>query len=363
MKYFFIAGEASGDVHASHVIHEIKKIDEQAYFVAWGGKAMQAKGAKILKSIEDLAFMGFTEVIKNAWTIRNNFKTIKRDIKKTNPDVLVFVDYPGFNLRVAKWAKEQGYKTAYYILPKVWAWKESRIKKINKYIDEKLSILPFEKDFFAKKNIDIHYVGNPSAEQINKLDLTSVKKEKNIVLLPGSRVQEIKSMLPIMLEAAQQYNEYKVHIAQAPNLPIHVYTPYIQQHDVQMHQGKTFELLKQASVAIVTSGTATLETALLKVPQVVCYKTNFITYFVAKTVLRIKYISLVNLILDAPCVKELIQADCNAKRVQQEIDALLKHTTYKDHMLFQYHQLESVLSEYQASQKSASIIYALASKK
>lgn len=365
MNYFIIAGEASGDLHASNLVKELFKKDLDANIKGWGGNAMQQAGVEILKHIDELAYMGFVEVVKNIFSIFKNFKTAKQQILTFKPDVVVFVDYPGFNLRMAKWVKKQGIKTAYYISPKAWAWQENRVHKINKYIDEMLCILPFEKDFYAKWNYKIRYVGNPTAEEIAKeIQIPSSIKEKNVIaLLPGSRVQEINKMLPIMLEVAHQYSNYTIIIAQAPNLSKEVYEPFLKDYSFKLVQNQTYNILKVAKVAMVTSGTATLETALFKVPQVVCYIANNISYQIAKRILSIKYISLVNLILDKPCVKELIQDNLNVVLLKTEIDKLLFDEKYRNSMFNDYTTLENLLKESKASLESAKWIYELALKK
>ena len=365
MKYFIIAGEASGDLHASHVAKEIHAIDKQAKIIGWGGDYMQQAGVEIKKHIKELSFMGFVEVIKNIFFIFRHFKDAKKQILAFNPDVLLFVDYPGFNLRMAKWAKLNGFKTAYYISPKAWAWKENRVHIIHQYIDEMICILPFEKQFYAKWNYPIRYVGNPTAEEITKERLipSTITDENVIALLPGSRVQEINKMLPIMLEVAKQYDAYTVIIAQAPNLPKEVYDPFLKNYTFKLVQHQTYSILKVAKVAMVTSGTATLETALFKVPQVVCYIANNFSYQIAKRILKIKYISLVNLILDKPCVKELIQDELNVTSLKNEIDKLLFDENYRNSLFENYQILESDLKESQASVESAKWICNLAFKK
>ena len=365
MKYFIIAGEASGDLHASHVVKEIYAIDKQATIIGWGGDNMQQAGVEIKKHIKELSFMGFVEVLKNIFSIFRHFKEAKKQILAFHPDVLLFVDYPGFNLRMAKWAKLSGFKTAYYISPKAWAWKENRVHAIHQYIDEMLCILPFEKQFYAKWNYPIRYVGNPTAEEITKERLipSTITDENVIALLPGSRVQEINKMLPIMLEVAKQYDAYTVIIAQAPNLPKEVYDPFLKNYTFKLVQHQTYSILKVAKVAMVTSGTATLETALFKVPQVVCYIANNFSYQIAKRILKIKYISLVNLILDKPCVKELIQDELNVTSLKNEIDKLLFDENYRNSLFENYQTLESDLKESQASVESAKWICNLALKK
>lgn len=362
MKYFFITGEASGDFHASFVVQQLQQLDSNAIIQGWGGDAMAKQGAVIHKHIRSLAIMGFVEVVKNLPTIFRNFSAVKKQIRLLNPDVVVLVDYPGFNLKIAKWAKQSGYKTAYYISPKAWAWKESRVHNIHRYVDEMMCILPFEVDFYNRWHYPVHYVGNPSAEEMAlELQKPSIlTKGKVIALLPGSRIQEIQSMLPVMLQVANAFKDYTIYIAQAPNLDASIYLPLIGNADVKLLQHHTYDILKVADIAIVTSGTATLETALCNVPQVVCYKANAISYQIAKRILHIKYISLVNLILNTACVPELIQHDCNYERVYEEVDNLLHQSNYRQQQLQQYQQLQTLLQSSKASVETAKIIYQLA---
>jgi len=362
MKFFIIAGEASGDLHGSNLVIELLKQNPHATCVGWGGDKMKAAGVDILKPITELAFMGFVEVLMNITSILKNFKTCKEQITNFQPDVVILIDYPGFNLRMATWAKKQGYKTAYYISPTIWAWKENRVHTIKKYVDRMICILPFEKAFYAKWNYSADYVGHPTVEVIAKEKRipSSITGNKIIALLPGSRKQEINKMLPIMLEAIRAYPDYKVIIAQAPNLQKDVYAPFLQNDAVSLLQHKTYDILKVASLALVTSGTATLETALFDVPQVVCYIANPISYAIAKQFVKVKYISLINLILNKESVKELIQADLTVEALQQEINLLMHDEKRKTNLANDYKALESVLHEGNASENVAKIIYELA---
>lgn len=362
MKYFVIAGEASGDMHAANMLLELKTLDTNGEFIGWGGDQMQAAGVKIQKHIRELAFMGFVEVVANLRTILRNFSICKKQLLEFQPDVVVLVDYPGFNLRMAKWAKQQGFRVMYYISPTIWAWKEKRVLTIKKYVDHMACILPFEPQWYHKWGYQADYVGHPTVEVVAKeMQKSPTLDLKNcIALLPGSRVQEIKKMLPIMLAAIDPNNSSPVVIAQAPNLDTSVYKPYIGQHKVQLHQFKTYEILKQAQYALVTSGTATLETALFKVPQLVCYIANPISYAIAKRLVKVKYISLVNLILDREVVTELIQDDLTVERLRTEIDSLLHDIQRQQRLQLDYDELENVLKEGKASKRTAEMTYSLA---
>jgi lipid-A-disaccharide synthase len=362
MRYFIIAGEASGDLHGSNLVKALIQKDPQASITGWGGDKMESVGVQIKKHIKDLAFMGFAEVVMNLGTILSNFKLCKQHIKTFQPDVVIFVDYPGFNLRMAKWSKLQGFKTAYYISPTVWAWKENRIETIKRYVDRMICILPFEKQFYAKRNCNVDYVGHPTVGVIREAMKTtsSIKAKRVIALLPGSRVQEINKMLPIMLEAIKGYVDYTVIIAQAPNLGKEVYEPFLKDYSFKLEQHKTYDILKIADLALVTSGTATLETALFKVPQVVCYIANSISYAIAKQLVKVKYISLVNLILDKQAVTELIQSDLTVERLKLEINSLLFDKNKIEQLKHDYNTLENMLQTGDASEETASIITRLA---
>lgn len=362
MKYFIIAGEASGDMHGANMVKELKKLDTSCTIEGWGGDQMREAGVKILKPIQELAFMGFVEVLMNLKTILRNFTLCKSQILQFKPDVLILVDYPGFNLRMAKWAKKQGYKVMYYISPTIWAWKENRVETVKKYVDRMVCILPFEKAFYAKHGYKADYVGHPTVEVVanEKLKVNSVNEKKYIALLPGSRVQEIHKMLPLMLEAVSHFKDFEVVIAQAPNLTNEVFTPFIQSAKVKLVQHKTYDILKHAQAALVTSGTATLETALFGIPQVVMYKANAISYHIAKMLVKVKYISLVNLILDKAAVKELIQEDMNVKNIVQELQLLLNDSTRKQDIQEDYRKLSMMLQEGEASKETANIAFELA---
>lgn len=368
MKYYLIAGEASGDLHGSNLIKELVHMDAAAQIRCWGGEQMEAAGATVVKHYRDLAFMGFAEVIKNLPAILRNLKFCKQDIAQFAPDVLVLIDYPGFNLRIAKWAKAAGYKVVYYISPQVWAWKESRVKLIRQVVDKMMVILPFEKEFFENKwNYKVEFVGHPLAQvvqdYVHQNPPPPTFGKPVIALLPGSRRQEILVKLPVMLEASRAFPNYQFVVAKATSLPDEFYNPLLQAYpDVSTVRGKTYELLARSTAALVTSGTATLETALFGVPQVVCYKGSPISYAIAKRLITIKYISLVNLIMDRPVVKELIQHEMNRENIIKELNGILHNEQYRKAMLAGYGQLKALLQQHgNASQKAASIVFRFAS--
>lgn len=363
MKYFFIAGEASGDIHAAKLIKHILLQDKNAIIQAWGGDEMENAGASILKHIRYLAFMGFVEVIKHLPQILRNFSLCKKQILNFQPHVVVLVDYPGFNLRMAKWLKNKDFKVVYYISPTVWAWKENRAEIIRKYVDRLICILPFEKDFYQKKGIEVSYFGNPSAESIlhKKDSLEKLPYENVIALLPGSRKQEVEKMLPLMVETSKHFTQYTFIIAQAPNLPNELYTPYIN-NQILLVKNKTHEILYTAKAAIVTSGTATLETALLDTPQMVVYIANPISYALAKRLIKVKYISLVNLILNKPAVKELIQHEANVKNMENTLYELLHDEKTKAQIKSDYTQLQHLLNKGNAISNAAQLILDTAKK-
>ncbi len=366
MKYYLIAGEASGDLHGANLMKALTKVDPEAEFRFWGGDLMKAAGGTEVKHYRDLAFMGFLEVIMNLGTILKNIKFCKSDIASFNPDVIIFIDYPGFNLRIAKWARQKGYRTHYYISPQIWAWKEGRIKDIKRDIDEMYVILPFEKDFYEKKhNFPVHFVGHPLIDAIHnrvQIDPETFKNENGldnrpiIALLPGSRKQEIKKMLEIMISVTKDFKDYQFVIAGAPSQEKSFYETFLTTKNVHFVTNKTYDLLSISEAALVTSGTATLETALLKVPQVVCYKGNRVSYEIAKRVINLDYISLVNLILNKTVVTELIQSDFNSKKLKEALKEIL--TPEKRTELFSdYYDLEKALGGQGASENTAKLIY------
>ncbi|GAC1382383.1 MAG: lipid-A-disaccharide synthase [Ginsengibacter sp.] len=327
MKYYVISGEASGDLHGSNLIKEINKLDQNSDIRGWGGEKMEAEGAKVVKHYKDLAFMGFVEVIKNLPTIFKNLSFCKKDILNFQPDAIILIDYPGFNLRIAKWAKEKGFKIFYYISPQIWAWKESRVHDIKKYVDKMLVILPFEQEFYSKWDYKVDYIGHPLVEVVNDYIKTTIHDEdlKNLIaLLPGSRKQELEKKLPIMLEVTKAFPEHQFVVAKAPGIENEFYDRFISSsNNVTTVSDKTYWLLNHSLAALVTSGTATLETALFGVPQVVCYKGSNLSYQIAKRVIKVKFISLVNLIMDREVVKELIQDDLTVNNITKELKLLL----------------------------------------
>ena len=365
MKYYLLAGEASGDLHGANLMKAIKKEDPNAEFRFWGGDLMKAVGGTEVKHYRDLAFMGFLEVVMNLGTILKNIKICKADIEKFNPDVIIFIDYPGFNLRIAKWAKQKGYPTHYYISPQIWAWKEGRIKDIKRDVDEMYVILPFEKDFYEDKhNFPVHFVGHPLIDAIHnrkQVNPEKFKKENGlddrpiVALLPGSRKQEIKKMLEVMISVAPDFKDYQFVIAGAPSQEKSFYEHFLTFKNVHFVTNKTYDLLSVSAAALVTSGTATLETALFKVPQVVCYKGGRISYEIAKRVIHLEYISLVNLILNKTAVTELIQSDFNKDRLRKELKNILD-SKKRATLFLDYYELEQVLGGRGASENTAKLI-------
>ena len=371
MQYYIIAGEASGDLHGSNLIKELRKLDNAATIRCWGGDKMEAAGATLVKHYRDLAFMGFIEVIKNLRTIFKNIDFCKKDILAHRPDVLILIDYPGFNLRIAKWAKQQGIKVIYYISPQVWAWKENRVKGIKENVDKMLVILPFEKDFYKKWNYEVEYVGHPLVEVIDSFLLTNesngqqnttneqLKTNNLIALLPGSRQQEILKKLPVMLEVSKHFPDYQFVVAKAQCLEESFYSELLAPYkNVSSVVNKTYELLSHAKAAVVTSGTATLETALFGVPEVICYKGSNISYQIAKRLVKIKYICLVNLIMDKEVVKELIQDDMNVQNITASLQELLNNHVKQQQLKKDYTDLKNLLSQGgHASANAAKSIY------
>ena len=349
MKYYIIAGEASGDLHGSNLIKEIKHLDPAASIRAWGGDLMKDAGASLVKHYRDLAFMGFSEVIKNLPTIFQNIKFCKQDIEAWQPDVLVLIDYPGFNLRIADWAKKHGCKVVYYIAPQVWAWKENRVKKMKVCIDKMFCILPFEKDYFKNKwNWDVTYVGHPLLPVIASFKSTIpliTENKKVIALLPGSRKQEIIKMLPIMLSVTPHFPGYTFMVAQAPGQDAPFYNRYlIGYSNVTLIKNSTYDLLTIADAALVTSGTATLETALFKVPEVVCYKTSKLSYQIAKWLVKIKFISLVNLIMDKKIVQEIIQENLTEQHLTTALRGITENEVTIKEVMENYQSLHTLLA-------------------
>ncbi|WP_019668931.1 lipid-A-disaccharide synthase [Eudoraea adriatica] len=366
MKYYIIAGEASGDLHGSNLIKAILAKDTNAQIRCWGGDRMQKAGGTLVRHYKEMAFMGFAEVITNLNTIFKSIKFCKEDIKSYNPDVIVFIDFSGFNLRIARWARENKYHTNYYISPQIWASREGRIKNIKRDIDAMYVILPFEKEFYEKKhNYPVNFVGHPLIDAIAQIEIGNAKDfrtEHNldpdkpiIALLPGSRKQEVRQMLGLMLKISPSFSEYQFVIAGAPSLDIDFYSEFLKNYDVSLVFDRSYELLSHSHAALVTSGTATLETALFKVPQVVCYKGSWISYQIAKRIITLDYISLVNLIMGKEVVKELIQADLSTKNLEVELTKILVGPA-RAAQIKAYKELEKKLGGKGASEKAAALI-------
>ncbi len=361
MKYYIIAGEASGDLHGSNLITAIKKLDHSSAFRCWGGDKMQEAGGELVKHYRELAFMGFAEVLMNLRTIFRNLRFCKEDILASKPDTLILIDYPGFNLRIAKWAKQHNIKVIYYISPQVWAWKEGRVKMMKQCIDKMLVILPFEKDYFKNKwDWEVEYVGHPlvGVVESHKSGVMSQElSEKPIVaLLPGSRKQEILKKLPIMLEVSKAYPSYQFIVAKAPGLDEQFYDGLLRNYsNVSYVQNKTYDLLMQSKAALVTSGTATLETALFAVPEVVCYKGSWLSYQIGKRLVKVKYIALVNIIMDKLVVKELIQDNLTVENLKTELEELLNSDSRRKQLQNDYAMLKKILSEGGNASKKAAI--------
>ena len=369
MKYFLIAGEASGDLHASNLMAALKEKDPEADFRFFGGDLMQAVGGTLVKHYKEMAFMGFIPVLLNLRTILNNMKTCQEDIRKYQPDVVILIDYPGFNLKIAKFVKTVLHLPVYYyISPKIWAWKEHRIRNIKRDVDELFSILPFEVEFFeGKHNYPIHYVGNPTVDEVTAyqkahpknpeafLADNNLKDKPVIALLAGSRKQEIKDNLPDMLKAASAFPDYQLVLAGAPGIAPEYYKQYVGQAKVKIIFDQTYRLLQHAEAALVTSGTATLETALFRVPQVVCYYTPIgkVVSFLRRHILKVKFISLVNLIANREVVKELVADTMTVENMQGELKKLIEDQEYKNRMLAEYEYMADRLGPAGAPQHAA----------
>jgi lipid-A-disaccharide synthase len=368
MRYFLIAGEASGDLHGSDLVKQLKLTDKDAVISCWGGDLMEQEGATLLKHYRELAVMGFTEVLFKLRTILGFMKQVKREIIEFKPDVVIMIDYPGFNLRIASFLKEKGFKVYYYISPKVWAWKESRVKKIKKVVERMYVIFPFETEFYRNHNYKVLYFGNPLVDSVSKGIADAVTPEEFrtnngfdsrpiIALLPGSRVQEIKKMLPLMMMVRDTYRDYQFVVSGVKSVPSDLYSSLIADYDIKVVYNQPYAVLKVAEVALVTSGTATLETALAGVPQVVCYKTSWLTYHLAKVVLKIRFISLVNLIMDKEIVRELVQNDLNERNLSGEIDILLPGGWKREVMQSGYRDLSAMLDGKGSGEKVAKDIF------
>ena len=366
MKYYIIAGEASGDVHASNLVAEIKKKDKNAEFRGCGGDLMKAQGVDLLKHYRTMAYMGFVEVAVNLRKVLSNIALCKKDIVDYQPDIVILVDYPGFNLRIADFAHENGFKVVYYISPQIWAWKRRRVHKIKRSVDKMLVILPFEEEFYKRYGVDVTFVGNPLLDELAKvgtgnrsifLRRNSLGERREIIaLLPGSRRQEVKRTLPVMIKVASHFPNYQFVVAGVSSLDRSLYKDIIGQSDVFFVENQTYELLQNSSAALVTSGTATLETALFSIPEVVCYKATDFSYRLAKWMIKVKFISLVNLIMDREVVKELIQGDLNEDNLVKELDQLLHNGKRQRRMLEDYEELKDKLGNVGASEKAAEVI-------
>lgn len=373
MKYYLIAGEASGDLHASNLMRGIKKNDPNAEFRYFGGDLMKAQGGTLVKHYREMAFMGFVEVLMNLRSISKNLKTCKEDLIAYNPDVVILVDYPGFNLRIARFAKESGLKVFYYIAPKVWAWNESRVKLIKSYIDQLFIIFPFEIEYFRKHSIEPIFEGNPSIDAIafkmNKeqtfdefIKQNNLPSKPIIALVAGSRKQEIKYNLPQMLKMVSKFPDYQFVIAGAPSLNLNVYQKYIKDTPVSIVYNQTYQLFKHSTLALVTSGTATLESALINTPEVVCYKGGFFSMLIAWIVIKVKYISLVNLNMNREVVTELKQYDLNSTRLYKEVSLILPGTPQREQMLNDFDKLREVLGGEGASERVGARVVSLLTK-
>ncbi|MPQ47268.1 lipid-A-disaccharide synthase [Marinifilum sp. N1E240] len=369
MKYYIIAGEASGDLHASNLMKELNLQDKEAQFRFWGGDLMLAQGGELVKHYRETAFMGFVTVLKNLGKIRANFSLCEKDLLEYKPDVLILVDYPGFNLRMAKFAKHHGIRVHYYISPKIWAWKEGRVKKIKAYVDRMFTIFPFETEFYKKHNYEVSFGGNPLLDAIenrpnkdesfeNFIQKNALSEKPIVALLAGSRKQEIERILPVMLDAVTDFADYQFVVAAAPSITKEFYAQVVGNKNVKFVYGQTYDLLQQSRAALVTSGTATLETALLHIPQVVCYLTGGgkLLFAIGKRLLKVKYISLVNLVMDKLIVKELIQQFCNKKAISEELKNIITEGEYRTEMLNNYQALHEKLGGAGASVRFAKMI-------
>jgi len=369
VKYYIIAGEASGDLHGSNLIHALKKLDPKAEFRVWGGDKMEAASGDLVMHYRKHAFMGLFPVLWNLRTIRKNFNLADKDIHNYKPDALILIDYSGFNLRVATRVKNPGLKIYYYISPQVWAWRKSRVNVIKSVVDKLFSILPFEKEFYKQSDFDVEYVGHPLLDEIHEFN-SRIQTTKNefiklhklsgkpiIALLPGSRNQEIEAQLPIMAMMSTKFRKYEFIIAAAPSIKEEMYEPYLHKYQLKLVRNKTYELLKFSEAALVTSGTATLEAALFKVPQVVCYKAGALSYIIVKNLVNVPYISIVNLIMDDSVIRELIQKEMNPENIEKELNLLLNEHSYRRNMIQKYEELEKKLGGKGASSRAAKGVF------
>lgn len=352
MKFYIIAGEASGDLHGSNLIRAFYHERNDISIRAWGGDAMRDAGADVVKHYRELAFMGFAEVVLNLRTILRNLRFCKEDIADFAPDALILIDYPGFNMRIAAWAKKKGIPVFYYISPQIWAWKENRVHALKRDVQLMCVVLPFEKDFYAKHGMHAEFVGHPLLD-VNRQMPDETQREKIIALLPGSRKQEISTMLPIMLEACRGLNDYEVIVAGAPGQDENYYSRFLEGSNAKIVFGQTQTLLGKASAGLITSGTATLEAGIMALPQVVCYKGNYLSYLIARKLIKVKFISLVNLILDRQCVPEMIQDEMRADTLRGQLEDLIKNSPQRQQQLDGYHELREKLGGSGASERTA----------
>ena len=371
MKYYIIAGEASGDIHGANLMKSLREVDSDAEFRVWGGDRMAGQGGHLVKHYRDLAFMGFAEVLLNLRTILSNMAFCKKDILAFAPDVVILIDYPGFNLRIAEFAHEHDLKVVYYISPQSWAWKKNRVHTIRRVVDKMVVILPFETSFYQTYGVEVDYVGHPLLDHLMAQPPASREvflrkhgfEDKPVVaLLPGSRKQEVTRMLAEMLKVVPHYHDHQFVVAGVNTLSPEVYRTSDTTGQVKVVFNDTNNLLHAAEAALVTSGTATLETALMRVPQVVCYKGNYLSYQIARRIVDVKYISLVNLIMDKPVVTELIQNDLNERNLRQQLDLLLFDKEVRSRMMNDYQQLIELLGNHGASDRAAEIISRLLQK-
>lgn len=363
MRYYIIAGEASGDLHASHLVAEIKQRDPDAEFRGLGGDKMKAEGVSLLKHYSETAYMGFTEVIVHLRAILKNIENCKKDIESWRTDAVILVDYPGFNLRIAPFAKQLGIDVIYYISPQLWAWKSSRVEIIKKYVDHMYVILPFEKEFYQKYNYEVEYHGHPLFDEIRHKEKDPEFLKRNhlsadpiVGILPGSRKQEISVKLPVMLKMAKQFPGFQFVVGCAPGIERNFYDRFETAQNIFYLSGQTYDILQHSSAALVTSGTATLETALFHVPQIVCYKGSAISYLIARRLIKVKYISLVNLIMNKEVVPELIQFDFNEENLKAALERLLFNDSYRTAIKDDYTLLKEKLGEDGASGRVAASI-------
>lgn len=364
MKYYIIAGEASGDMHGANLMKALKESDSAAEFRFWGGDQMIKQGGTLVRHIRDTAFMGAVEVLKNLRQINKNMRLCKRDLEEYRPDVILLIDYGGFNLRIAKYAKTIGLRTYFYISPKFWAWRESRVEKVKKSVDKMFLIFPFEQEFYKKHNYKADFVGNPLLDNIDarRSEITELAKFQNeeilderpiIALLPGSRKQEIEAILPYQLSVAKHFPQYQFVIAAAPVFPQSFYQKFIHDTNIKLVYDRTYEVMHHAEAALVTSGTATLETAVFNTPQVVCMRVNWLTYELVRRIIKVEFLSLVNLILKREVIRELIQGELNEDNLVAELKAIIEGGSKRKKILEDYQEMRLALGGSGASKKAA----------